>query len=101
MCNLPDSGESLSKVIDHSPIGLSPEQQQRSRERLAAVKIHPRDTLVNRNLLARLEKSWAQSLGDTRGQIGLWLEEFEMALASQQESHIAPLRQRLEGSCRT
>lgn len=95
--NLPDSGESLSKVIDHSPIGLSSEQQQRSRERLAAVKIHPRDTLVNRNLLARLEKSWAQSLGDTRGQIGLWLEEFEMALASQQESHIAPLRQRLEG----
>lgn len=94
--NLPGSGESLSKVIDHSPIGLSPEQQQRSRERLMAVKIHPRDQLMNRNLLARLEKSWAQSLGDTRGQIGLWLEEFETELASQQESRIAPLRQRLE-----
>jgi molecular chaperone HscC len=87
----------MSKVIDHSPIGLSPEQQQRSRERLTAVKIHPRDTLANRNLLARLEKAWAQSLGDTRGQIGVWLEEFEKELASQQESRISPLRQRLEG----
>ncbi|MFC0226886.1 Hsp70 family protein [Serratia aquatilis] len=95
---LPDSGDSFTKVIDHSPIGLSPEQQQQqqSQQRLRALKVHPRDTLPNRTLQARLEKAWAQSLGDERRQIGLWLQDFEMLLASQQEQKIQPIRLQLE-----
>ncbi|VTR61873.1 Hsc62 [Serratia fonticola] len=58
--------------------------------------MHPRDTLSNRTLQARLEKAWAQSLGDERMQIGLWLQEFEAVLVSQQEQKIQPIRLRLE-----
>ncbi|MGF6191848.1 Hsp70 family protein [Serratia sp. 2723] len=94
--HLPDSGDSFSKVIDHSPIGLSPEQRKQSQQRLQELKVHPRDTLSNRTLQARLEKAWAQSLGDERMQIGLWLQEFEAVLVSQQEQRIQPIRLRLE-----
>jgi len=89
---LKGSNEKFSKVIDHSPAGLSPQQQQQSQQRLLALKIHPRDSLPNRTLLARLEKAWAQSLGDQRSQIGYWLGEFENILLSQQDPLIDPLR---------
>ncbi|MEH0832978.1 molecular chaperone HscC [Pectobacterium cacticida] len=94
--NLPDSGDKFTKVIDRSPMGLSDEQQQISRQRLQALKIHPRDNLVNRNLLARLEKAWAQSRLDTREQVGFWLRDFEQALAEQHAPTIDEVRQRVE-----
>ncbi|QTF10486.1 molecular chaperone HscC [Brenneria izadpanahii] len=94
--SLPDSGDSFSKVIDRSPTGLSQQQQQASRQRLKALKIHPRDNLINRNLLARLEKSWAQSRSDERALIGGWLREFEQKLAAQNTQAIEETRRRIE-----
>ncbi|MFE8046495.1 Hsp70 family protein [Brenneria goodwinii] len=94
--NLPDSGDTFTKVIDRSPTGLSQQQQQTSRQRLKALKIHPRDNLINRNLLARLEKSWAQSRSDERALIGDWLREFERKLAAQNTQEIEETRRRIE-----
>ncbi|WPD76859.1 molecular chaperone HscC [Dickeya fangzhongdai] len=94
--NLPDSGDAFTKMIDRSPVGLSTAQREQSQQRLKALKIHPRDNLVNRNLLARLEKAWAQTRADERAQIGIWLREFEQALAAQHTPRIEETRVRLE-----
>ncbi|ROL66423.1 molecular chaperone HscC [Pseudomonas vranovensis] len=92
---LPQTREQFSHVIDRSPTGLDDEARQASHERLAGLKIHPRDALPNRTLLARLERAWAQSLGPERDAIGDWLKEFSAILAGQESSEIAGARQRL------
>lgn len=93
--NLLESGNTYSKVIDHSPIGLSEAQKQASHDRLKSLKIHPRDAMPNRALVARLERAWSQSLGDERLQIGIWLQEFDEVLASHKEEDVNEVRERL------
>ncbi|KHN89796.1 heat shock protein 70 [Pectobacterium actinidiae] len=94
--NLPDSGDNFTKVIDRSPTGLSTEQQQKSRQKLQSLKIHPRDNLLNRTLLARLEKAWAQTRLEERERIGFWLRDFEQVLEEQYAPAIDETRQRIE-----
>jgi len=91
-----ESGQRHGHVIDRSPTGLSAEARAASQARLAGLKIHPRDTLHNRTLLARLERAWMQTLGAEREQIGQWLDEFQSVLGAQQEQPITAARQRLE-----
>ncbi|KNX79884.1 molecular chaperone HscC [Pseudomonas sp. 250J] len=90
-----ESGQKHSHSIDRSPTGLDAEARQASEERLARLKIHPRDTLPNRTLLARLERAWMQSLGDERELIGNWLDAFNAVLAGQQAGEISRERQAL------
>ena len=89
------SGERHSHSIDRSPTGLDPQSRQNSHERLSALKIHPRDALPNRTLLARLERAWTQSLGDEREQIAGWLDAFTAVLGGQQSVEIASHRSQL------
>lgn len=93
--DLLETGKSHTKVIDHSPIGLSEEQRKSSHERLKALKIHPRDEMPNRALRARLERAWAQTLGNERMQIGIWLTEFDELLSEHRVEEIASVRDRL------
>jgi molecular chaperone HscC len=90
-----ESGQKHSHSIDRSPTGLDAQARQASEERLAKLKIHPRDTLPNRTLLARLERAWMQSLGDERELIGSWLDAFNAVLAGQQAGEISRERQAL------
>lgn len=90
-----ESGQKHSHSIDRSPAGLDAEARLASEERLARLKIHPRDTLPNRTLLARLERAWMQSLGDERELIGSWLDAFNAVLAGQQAAEISRERQAL------
>ena len=82
--------------IDHTPSGLSPEARENSHKRLATLKVHPRDTLPNRTLLARLERAWEKSLGQERDQIGQWTQTFNQLLAQQQPEAITRVRQQLD-----
>lgn len=91
-----ENGQRHGHVIDRSPTGLSAEARATSQARLAGLKIHPRDTLPNRTLLARLERAWMQTVGAEREQIGQWLDEFQSVLGTQQEQPITAARQRLE-----
>lgn len=52
-----DTGKQHSHSIDRSPTGLDQQARQASHARLAGLKIHPRDALPNRTLLARLERA--------------------------------------------
>lgn len=90
-----ENGERHSHSIDRSPTGLDEQARANSRARLAGLKIHPRDTLPNRALSARLEWAWMYSLGEERARIGAWLDEFNAVLASQRADEITSLRQSL------
>jgi len=52
---------------------------------LSALKIHPRDTLANRSLMAEAERVFQLLLGSNRDRFGQWVGLFEQALASQDE----------------
>ncbi len=84
-----------SHVIDRSPIGLTEEERQKSHERLSKLKIHPRDTLPNRTLLARLEQAWEQTLGDERERVSVLLSSFIQVLEKQDNSKISIMRKEL------
>ena len=91
-----ETGIKHGKVIDHSPIGLTDKQKQESHERLKSLKIHPRDEMPNRTLLARLERAWAQSLGDERVLIGSYIEAFIEVLDQQNSEEINEMRCEIE-----
>lgn len=90
-----NTGERHSHVIDRSPTGLDEQDREASHDRLSTLKVHPRDALPNRTLLARLERAWMQSLGSQREQIAEWLHSFTTVLGGQQSAEIANQRSAL------
>ena len=69
-------------MINHSPVTLSAQQIEESRTRLSALKIYPRDMLINRTFKAKLEELWARALGDEREEIVRVITDFDAALQS-------------------
>ncbi|MGN5160095.1 Hsp70 family protein [Aeromonas dhakensis] len=92
---LVNSGEQFQKVIDRSPAGVTEEGKRESRERLARLKHHPRDTLPNLTLSERLEQLYEESTGDERRQIEQWLLQFERVLAGQDPQQIRSFREEM------
>ncbi|VVQ20493.1 molecular chaperone HscC [Pseudomonas fluorescens] len=90
-----ETGERHSHSIDRSPTGLDEQARRDSHNRLSTLKVHPRDALPNRTLLARLERAWMQSLGEQREHIAEWLHNFTSVLSGQQPSKIASHRSEL------
>ncbi|WP_047300448.1 molecular chaperone HscC [Pseudomonas fluorescens] len=93
-----ETGARYSHSIDRSPTELDEQARQNSHDRLAALKVHPRDALPNRTLLARLERAWMQSLGTERERIAEWLHSFTTVLGGQQSSEIASHRAQLNSA---
>ncbi|NKF27540.1 molecular chaperone HscC [Pseudomonas sp. BGM005] len=90
-----ETGERHSHSIDRSPTGLDEQARIDSYNRLSTLKVHPRDALPNRTLLARLERAWMQSLGTQREHIAEWLHNFTTVLGGQQPAEIASHRSEL------
>ncbi|HEY4293723.1 molecular chaperone HscC [Luteibacter sp.] len=76
-------------VIESSGTHMTPDDVARRLAALAALKIHPRDMLPNRTLVARAERLYEQLLGDLRDQVGHAVMQFEQVLASQDSRRIA------------
>ncbi|EDS7118989.1 molecular chaperone HscC [Salmonella enterica subsp. enterica] len=89
-----EDGKTESKVINHSPLTLTPEQLAASRERLAKLKIYPRDLLINRTFKAQLEEQWSRALGEEREMIGSMITEFDAALLSNDAARVDEVRHR-------
>ncbi|MGE1175447.1 molecular chaperone HscC [Pseudomonas sp. BW7P1] len=87
-----ETGERHSHSIDRSPTGLDEQARRDSHNRLSTLKVHPRDALPNRTLLARLERAWMQSLGAQREHIAEWLHNFTTVLTGQKPAEIASYR---------
>lgn len=83
------SQERVSLLIEGNPGLLSPDDIKDRLGALQALKIHPRDQIPNRTLLARGERLYAQSRGAEREFIGHQVLLFEQLLGSQDLRAIA------------
>ncbi|KXF83406.1 Hsp70 family protein [Enterovibrio coralii] len=83
---------STQKVIDRTPIGMSDEDKTASRERLAALKVHPRDKLPNIALSEKLNRLYEEKLADERYLVEQLIIQFTQALDSQDERVIREAR---------
>lgn len=82
--------QTVALVIEGNPGLLSPAQIADRLQALAQLKIHPRDKLENRTLLARAERLYEQCRGGEREWLGAQILRFEQLLATQDARAIAP-----------
>ena len=83
-------------VIEEHPGVLSEAQVAACLEKLAHLKMHPRQNMANRAVLAWGERLYEASLGEERRRIAEWLSAFEDILDKQDETQIANARRQLE-----
>jgi len=88
--------ETASVVIEGNPGLLSEDEIAQRLSALQDLKIHPRDRLENRTLMARGERLYEQFRGDEREWLGAQILRFERLLATQDERQIAPVRREFE-----
>jgi molecular chaperone HscC len=84
-------------VIEGNPGALPPEEITKRLAALSKLKVHPRDDLANRTLIARAERLFEERLGDTRAIIGEALGLFAIAIERQKPDEIERTRKKLSG----
>ncbi|GER17126.1 Hsp70 family protein [Variovorax boronicumulans] len=88
--------ETFSLLIEGNPGLLSETEIKERLMALSELKIHPRDRMENRTLLARGERIYQQLRGDVREWLGMCISEFERALATQDKRVIAPAHRQFQ-----
>lgn len=83
-------------LIEGNPGLLSDEEIATRLATLSELKIHPRDRIEHRTLMARAERLYQQLRGPQRERYGMCIGEFELALESQDMRVIEPARERFE-----
>ncbi len=78
--------------------GLSPEELERRRSALAALKVHPRDADANRATLNRAERCFEDHTGDMRAYVGQLIAQFEAVLDRQDPKACEAARAELSAS---
>ncbi|EDU9159584.1 molecular chaperone HscC [Salmonella enterica] len=89
-----EDGKSESRIISHNATSLTTQQIEASRERLQALKIYPRDMLINQTFKAQLEEQWSRALGDEREMLGEIITDFDAALLSNDMQRVDDVRRR-------
>jgi molecular chaperone HscC len=82
------TGQTQRLLIEGNPGALSQSEIDERLAALAALKIHPRNELANRTLLAQAERLFQQLRGEVRDALGQRIRLFEHALSLQNSSHI-------------
>ncbi|KAF1057356.1 Hsp70 family protein [Variovorax sp.] len=88
--------ETFSLLIEGNPGLLSEAEIKERLAALSALKIHPRDRIENRTLLARAERVYQQLRGDVREWLGIRIAEFERVLALQDKRQIAAMQRQFQ-----
>ncbi len=91
---VPETGETRQVLITGASGDLPAEEVAERRLALAALKVPPRETDVNRAALARGARCYETSLGEKRELIAGWLRQFEMALDAQDPHRIDSVREK-------
>lgn len=86
----PDTGTIERLVVQKTPGLLSDQEIDRRLSELAHMKLAPRERAEYRDLLARLDAHYANSLKDRRERLSEIMAKFEAALDSQDESLFRP-----------
>lgn len=94
--HVPFTGQNLQKVLINHQSVMTPEQIAIARQELAALKIHPRESLANKSLLLRAERLYSEHTGHIRQQIGEHTEKFSQILDEQEERKIKEHRKYFE-----
>ncbi|EAO2684465.1 molecular chaperone HscC [Salmonella enterica] len=89
-----EGGKTESRIISHNATSLTTQQIEASRERLQALKIYPRDLLINRTFKAQLEEQWSRALGEEREMLGAIITDFDAALLSNDVQRVDDMRRR-------
>ncbi|MCH8622578.1 molecular chaperone HscC [Undibacterium sp. TS12] len=90
--NVDKSTESHVLIIEGNPGMLSDAEIKQRFIELEKIKMHPRDTLEMRTLLARADRIYQQVRGDLRNWLGMQITEFEAVLETQNPRLINPAR---------
>jgi molecular chaperone HscC len=83
------SGKKQRLVIEGNPGVLTKEEIDRRFAALSRLKLHPRDEQVNRQLIARAERIYEESLGELRDVISAKLGEFQSVMGRQDRHEIS------------
>lgn len=75
-------------VIEKNQGSMSREEIEERLSTLKDIKIHPRDKMENRLLIAKGERLYEEALGEKRELIGDLLQKFEIILSHQNEKEI-------------
>ncbi|QIW15672.1 molecular chaperone HscC [Pasteurellaceae bacterium RH1A] len=86
----------INQVFQQNTQNLSPKELEDSRQKLAKLKIHPRDQQENVYLLEKAKRIYAEYVGDDRKIISEALAHFEVVLESQDLSLIQKRRKWFE-----
>lgn len=89
------TGRTETLVIEGNPGVLQPDEVAKRLAGLAKLKVHPRDDLANRALIARAERLYEERLGDTRAMIGEALGMLTVAIERQNTDEIERARKKL------
>lgn len=84
----------LNQVFQQNSQNLSEEEIQASREKLAKLKIHPREQQENIYLIEKAKRLYENYLGEDRSIISEYMTFFEAELNSQDEARIHKARKR-------
>lgn len=90
--------ETFSLLIEGNAGTLSEAEIAERLKALAELKVHPRDRMENRTLMARAERLYEQLRGHPREWLAHQILLFEQALATQNLRQVAPERQRLQAA---
>ncbi|WP_116809174.1 Hsp70 family protein [Steroidobacter cummioxidans] len=90
------TGHKQRLVIEGNPGVLSKEEIDRRFAELAKLKLHPRNDLLNKQVLARAERAYEESLGAAREAISSRLVHFQNTLSRQERREIARVREEFE-----
>jgi molecular chaperone HscC len=90
------TGRKQRLVIEGNPGVLTKEEIDRRFAALAQLKQHPRDELVNRQLMTRAERMYEESLGELRELISHRLVQFRAVIAQQERREIVRIREEFE-----
>jgi molecular chaperone HscC len=82
-------------VITENAGVLSPEEVEQRLGELAALKIHPRDQMENRTLVARADRLYQELLGDAREYLAQHVAAFQRALETQDPPTVRRAREAL------
>ena len=97
-CRLENSISTICQkklVIEGSPGSMTQEEIEQRLKDLEAIKIHPRETMENRTLLARGERLYEESLGAVRQHVSREMARFEAVLEGQNSRDVAKAREEL------
>jgi molecular chaperone HscC len=89
-------GQRHELIIESQGARLSPTELAATRERLQALKRHPRDEQDNRYQIERAKRLFEDRLGNDRAMLQDWLAQFEAALQSQDARVIRTARQQFK-----